>query len=324
MHTRQELLTFALGLEQHYRGQGFSLTLRQMYYQLVARGHLENGQKHYKRIGDVLTKARYEGEFPLNGMVDRGRSIQGGSSTRCDDSIQTGAGDATNWIRNLPEFLLQTHRWYAQETYVSVWVEKEALAEIFEQTCNQLGVGWFACRGYPSVSSLYSFLKTAERATEGERHPRYSFGDSSWEERHHGTAEKVVVLYFGDHDPDGWEIPRSCERNLNILQQRTGTEMEIEFKRIALNMDQIEEFDPPPFPAKITSSRYEKYNEEHDTNDAWELDALEPPVLQQLITENVEAYFDEAIFDQQQEAMGARQDTLRDQMSDPDFYEGIF
>jgi len=128
MHTRSELLDFAVGLESHYRNQGLSLTLRQMYYQLVARGHLENGQKHYKRIGSVLTKARYDGDFPLNGLVDRGRSVAPGDATRCDTSIDTGQTDATNWIENLPEFLMQTDRWYGQPNFVSVWVEKEALA----------------------------------------------------------------------------------------------------------------------------------------------------------------------------------------------------
>lgn len=324
LSTRAELLNYSIQLEAHYRGQGLTLTLRQMYYQCVARGWLENGQKHYKRLGDVLTNARYDGSFPLSGLVDRGRRVHGGTSTRCDLDVDDSLMDAGNWIKGLPEFLMQTARWYDQETYVSVWVEKEALAEVFEQTCGQLGVGWFACKGYPSVSALHSFLKTCRRATRGVRRPTYTFGKSEWTERHQGTAQKVVVLYFGDHDPDGWEIPRSAERNLGSLQLQLGWDIPIEFKRVALNMDQIQQFNPPPFPAKPSSTRFTSYCNEHDTDDAWELDALDPAALRQLITDNVEEYFDQEIYDEQQQAMQERQEALREQMNDPEWIEGIF
>ena len=65
-------------------------------------------------------------------------------------------------------------------------------------------------------------------------------------------------------------------------------------------MDQIEEYNPPPFEAKMSSSRFKKYVEEHDTDEAWELDALEPAVLQALITTNVERFFDQAEYEEQQ------------------------
>lgn len=326
MHTRAELLAFAVELQEQYAADGFSLTLRQMYYQLVSRGWLENGQKHYKRVGDILTQARYNGSFPLDGLVDRGRSVALGDTTRCDTDVDECLKTAGSWIESLPEFLMQTDRWYGQDTYVSVWVEKEALAEIFERTCGQLGVGWFACKGYPSVSALYSYLKGCMYAcSESEREGSYTFNEGAgWTERHSGTASNAVVLYFGDHDPDGWEIPRSCERNLAILQRQLGTDIPIEFKRIALNMDQIEEYDPPPFPAKMTSSRYASYVNEHGIDDAWELDALEPSVLQGLITEQVEEIFDESIYETQQGEMIMRQEELRDRMQDVDFYGDLF
>lgn len=320
--TRAQLLEYSLQMEKHYRGQGLTLTLRQMYYQCVSRGWLENGQKHYKRLGDILSNARYDGAFPLSGLVDRGRSVQGGKSTRCDIDVDDSETDAENWIRGLPEFLMQTDRWFNQDTYVSVWVEKEALAEVFQQTCDQLGVGWFACKGYPSVSALHSFLKIARRATAGNaRRQMFSFGTAEWGERKQGNASKVQVLYFGDHDPDGWEIPRSCERNLQTIQNTLGWGIPIEFTRVALNMDQIEEFDPPPFPAKATSTRFTAYCDEQGTEDAWELDALDPTTLRELIQEHVGEYFDEEIYDAEQAAMVERQDELREQMQDPDFIE---
>lgn len=320
--SRADLLREALAIAKEYRSDNLTLTLRQMYYQLVARGLSPNGQKHYKRIGDVLTQARYDGEYPLDWLVDRGRSVRDGDYTRNDLDVARSLEDATDWVKALPQFLMQTARWYGQSTYVSVWVEKEALSEVFEQVCDELGVSWFACKGYPSVSALWEFLRLCRASTRGaERDPsRYSFGDTaSWRERHAGTATQVVVLYFGDHDPDGWEIPRSAERNLATLQRIKKWKIPIRFERLALSMEQIEEYDPPPFPAKTTSSRYAKYFEEHDTNSAWELDALEPRVLRDLIRAGVTDLFDAGVHEDQQDYVRNRQAELRECMQQPAF-----
>ena len=167
--TGAELLAHANDLVIEYRADGLTLTLRQLYYQCVARGLLRNGQAHYKRLGSILTKARYAGTFPLHGLVDRGRSVHASDSTRCDTSVERALDSARTWVRDLPEFLMQSARWFGQPVYVSCWVEKEALAEVFERTCQELGVGWFACRGYPSVSSLYTFLQELRREAVIER-----------------------------------------------------------------------------------------------------------------------------------------------------------
>lgn len=324
--SRPELLAHTLSIMEEYRQDGLSLTLRQMYYQCVARGLLRNGQKHYKRIGDVLTKARYEGTFPLDGRVDRGRSIHPSDSTRNDESVSAALTAAHQWVESLPAFLMQSARWFRQPIYVSCWVEKEALAEVFEQTCSELGIGWFACRGYPSVSALYAFLRELRSACESEEPQtrRFSLGGShAWSENHRGHAEEVVVLYFGDHDPDGWQIPRSAEKDLGRLQRLLGTDYKITFRRIGLNMDQILRFNPPPFPAKPSSTRFAKYQAEHGTTDAWELDALEPRVLRTLITENVEAMFDEQIYNENQALITERQDELWTAMTSRNFWGGF-
>ncbi len=324
--TRPELLQHCNDIRASYAGQGLTLTLRQMYYQLVARGHLANGQRHYKRVGDLLTGSRYNGSFPLDGLVDRGRTVHRGASTRSDQDgdIDRAVTDAAGMIRALPEFLLRTSRWYAQPWHVSVWVEKEALAEVFEQACSGLGVGWFACKGYPSVSSLHAFIELCVTATRSTRREQsYTFGSGfDWRETHRGKARQVKVLYFGDHDPDGWEIPRSCERNLQRLQDQLGTAIDISFERVALNMDQIVAHNPPPFPAKMTSSRFTSYRDEHGTDDAWELDALDPTTLRGLIETHVDRFWDASIHTNEQAAIGVRQDEMRSRM-DTAWYEEI-
>lgn len=318
--TRSEILEHAVDIAQEFASDGMDITLRQLYYQFVSRGLTGSGQNVYKRIGDVVTEARYTGEFPLEQLVDRGRSIAPGDYTRFDVDPQVALSQAAGIIRSVPGMLLGVDRWQGQSTFVSVWVEKQALEGIFQPICDTLGVSWFACKGYPSVSALWQWLQRAKQVcyTTETRYLHWP-GGAETEEHHDGKADRCVVLYFGDHDPDGWEIPRSAERNLRRLMQLRDIPLDLEFRRIALNMDQIRRYNPPPFEAKITSARYKGYVREHDTQDAWELDALNPRTLRALIEDNVSAYFDSRIHARKERECEEAQDELRLRMESEDF-----
>lgn len=292
-----ELLEHAKVLTQDLLRQGYSLTLRQLYYQLVARAIIPNGQEHYKRLGDTISRARLRGDFPLHWIVDRGRIIHPGEYTHCDDDIQGGLERAARAVRQAPEMLLRRGRWWGQKIHVSVWVEKMALSGVFERPCDELGVSWFACEGYPSHGALFEWLQHTTRAM-GITDPNGMTSERG--DFHKGVAEKCVVLYFGDHDPDGWQIPRSAEDVLRNFAQQGGANLDLRFKRVALNMAQIAQYQPPPFPAKPSSSRYAGYIEEHGTEDAWELDALAPSILDALIRTEVAALFDQARYQELQ------------------------
>jgi hypothetical protein len=234
-------------------------------------------------------------------------------------------------MESIPYWCIAMDRWHGQPVHVSVWVEKEALVGVFQEPCDELGVSWFACKGYPSVSALAGWLDKAREACGGQNGLRR--GSTNWMQNEVGKAARCVVLYFGDHDPDGLEIPRSCERNLDKLQRlaplrwaceqalaygwsqdddgfadevrvRAGDcppefapVLDIEFVNVALTAEQIEQYDPPPFPAKPSSSRFRRYVEETGMEDAWELDALDPTVLRDLIREHVDRYWDQGIHD---------------------------
>lgn len=313
--TREDILAHALEIAESYQDEGMTLTLRQMYYQFVARGISPSGQLHYKRIGDVLTDARYGGEFPIEWLEDRGREVAAGDFTRHDYDVGEALRQAAGWVGNMPSFMLRRARWTGQPVHVSVWVEKQALEGVFEPICNELGVSWFACKGYPSVSALWEWIKLAKAATtpDAEDEPYHFPGtDLSWTERHIGHADRCVVLYFGDHDPDGWEIPRSAQRNLERLMEVKGIDIPVSFRRIALNMDQIRRYSPPPFEAKVTSARYRGYVDEHETEEAWELDALEPTVLRDLIRTQVNGLFNADIAEEQRDEI----EELRGEMTE--------
>jgi len=299
---RAELLDHAKDIAQEYRG---NLTLRQLYYQLVARGYSPNTQRDYKRVGDIVADARLAGTFSFDWLIDRSRTVYAGSYTDLADDVDHALDQAAEGVGYMPHWYLKADRWWGQRKHVSVWVEKEALSGVFERPCNRLGVSWFACKGYPSLSSLYDWVRGVHAVAEEAESPEWD------------GLDEVVILYFGDHDPDGWQIPRSAVERLGQIQTATGLYLPpIRLERVALNMDQIQAYNPPPFPAKMTSSRYAGYVDEHGTDEAWELDALKPNQLQDLIQDGVRSHFDLARHKAVQETIRRRRDEMRDRMKD--------
>jgi hypothetical protein len=258
-----------------YARQGFDLTLRQLYYQFVARGHIPNTMKSYKSLGGIIDQARLGGLLDWNYIVDRTRNVYRTDGAD-DDPAQAIADAARDYALTL---------WEDQPNHVEVWVEKEALAGVVQQAASQVGVNYFACRGYVSQSEMHS---------AGNRFRRY------------GQRDKTnYIVHLGDHDPSGIDMTRDIEDRLLMF---AGPHCPI-IKRVALNMDQIEQYRPPPNPAKSTDSRYGGYLAEYG-DESWELDALDPATLSALITSTVLELRDETLWN----AAYARQETDREQL----------
>jgi hypothetical protein len=107
-----------------------------------------------------------------------------------------------------------------------------------------------------------------------------------------GEGHTPVVIHLGDHDPSGIDMSRDIEDRLYTFAGPG-----VRFIRIALNMDQIEQYQPPPNPAKMSDARANKYVEEYG-DESWELDALPPEVLDELINDEVRNYLDLTSFEQ--------------------------
>jgi hypothetical protein len=101
------------------------------------------------------------------------------------------------------------------------------------------------------------------------------------------------------------------------VQVVKGQLFDVGLDRVALTMEQIEEYDPPPFGAKMTSSRYQRYVDTTGTDDAWELDALEPAVLRELVYSNVDQHFDSSIRNEHAARARELRVELRDRMVEP-------
>lgn len=248
-----------------YQAQGFVLTLRQLYYQFVARDLIPNTERSYKRLGSIVADGRLAGLIDWEAIEDRTRNLE----------------ELAHW-RNPQEILSAVARqfrhdlWATQKRRVEVWIEKEALAGVVAGVCNELDVPYFACRGYVSASEQWRAGRRAYDRARNRRNP-----------------QSTLILHFGDHDPSGMDMTRDNDDRLAMfsggplstrVSSMTGS---VEVRRLALNWDQIEEYGPPPNPAKVTDSRFDAYQARYG-DESWELDALEPAVLVGLIRQEVE------------------------------------
>jgi len=244
-----------------YREQGYTLTVRQIYYQLVSRNYIENNTDEYKNIAGHISNGRKEGYIDWDMIEDRTREFNPIAHWETPADIIRAA--ANQYRRNL---------WEGQKNYIEIWTEKEALISVIEKSASSFDCDSYACRGYNSTSALWEAAKRFIKKTEQGR--------------------ENIILYLGDHDPSGKNMVTVIEKWLPIY----GATVKIE--RIALNMDQVELYDLPPQPLKtnekgeLTDTRAPKYKAEHG-NQSWELDALKPETLDALITNAVKINLDQ-------------------------------
>jgi hypothetical protein len=232
---------------QEYGYQGYRLSLRQLFYQLVARGIIPNTVQAYKRLGDLVSKARLAGLVDWDMIEDRGR-----------ETVVPPMWESPAEVVDAAARQFAIDRWANQHSYVEVIVEKAALEGILIPVCRELGVRFTASRGYCSQSVMYEIGKRLERMSSDK-------------------GKDVHILYLGDHDPSGIDMTRDVAERLSLFSHSL-----VSVTRLALNAEQIEEWHPPENPAKQTDSRFGAYMAKFGTL-SWELDAVDPTTLGNLV-----------------------------------------
>jgi len=235
-----------------YQEQGFKLTLRQLYYQFVSKGIIPNTERSYKNLGTIISSGRRAGYIDWEAIEDRTRFLRKPQTWDCPESIINDAKD-----------IFRMDLWADQDYRVEIWIEKDALIGVIEKVCLDNDVPFFSCRGYVSDSEMWS---AAIRMRTYAKH-----------------GQEVIVFHLGDHDPSGIDMTRDIENRLELFSVNYPG---ITVERIALTMNQIEEQSPPPNPAKVTDSRYKDYRRLYG-DESWELDALEPQYIVNLIQKHI-------------------------------------
>jgi hypothetical protein len=262
-------------LEEHK--QFGKLTVRQVYYQLVSRGVIENSKSSYQKYVNHLTTGRKGGVIPWDAFEDRTRMFYKEPLPRYDLSNESDPQDALkSWFRYALNPKVSTEydlsRWKDQPYYVELWVEKDALAGFLSPLCERLGVGLVVSRGYTS----YTFKQEAiQRFTK-------CLTD--------GSGKVPVLLYLGDLDPSGYDIFRCLNEEIDVAV----------VKRIGLHPQDVNQFSLIPNPIKDTDTRTKGFKNLYPElrDNVYELDALPPGELMDRARENILKYFDEDIHEE--------------------------
>lgn len=314
--SNKERLDFINEIIEEYQEQGYVLTLRQLYYQLVSRDVIPNKQNEYAKLSTLLKEGRMAGIVDWDAIEDRLRKPESPSAWKSPQSIINACIEQ-----------YRKDRQKGQKIYLEVWVEKDALSGVLKRVTEKFGVPIMVNRGYSSASAMFDsyerFLKAIQKGQE------------------------VKVLYLGDFDPSGVDMIRDIKaridefivgsealkdeadfgRNKNLYQERFDDFIEQglqgweadeiareqyaedkakQFKivPIALTKEQIRQYNPPPNPAKITDPRAKDFIAKHG-NTSWEVDALKPEVLNDILTKaiesNIEIELFESVIEEEQE-----------------------
>jgi hypothetical protein len=262
--TTMATIEHADGICRQYAAQGLTLTLRQLYYRFVAGGLIPNRDTEYKRLGTILNDARLAGLIDWHHMEDRTRNLRALSHWDTPSEMIDSAAAS-----------YRIDKWARQPEYLEVWIEKDALVGVIRGIATTHDVPYFSCRGYTSQSEIWA---------AAQRHIR-----------HMKRGQRVTILHLGDHDPSGIDMTRDITDRLALFCESHGYDAPT-VQRLALNWDQIQQYAPPPNPAKLTDSRAYGYISRYG-NDSWELDALEPTVITALINDAITAHRDEYLWD---------------------------
>ncbi len=249
------------------------VTLRQVYYRLVAAGTIENRRAEYSKLSRILTKARLDGLVPWAALEDRTRSTLASG----------GWGDAAAFVAQESDAFLTGYRrdlLQAQAIRPEVWIEKDALSRVAHRAAFPYCVPVIVARGFSSVSYLNEARnRIHENAAAGQR---------------------TLILYFGDLDPSGWAM-------LPCMMETLESEMDcgglVEARRCALTPEQVENYRLPinPDAVKDGDTRAKKYQEQFGDL-AVELDALPPADLAAIVETEIRSVLDLSQFEAQREA----------------------
>lgn len=252
---------------------GYRVTLRQLYYQLVSRNIIPNTLASYNRLSGIVTRARLAAMMDWDRVEDRGRRPQ--------------AHPEFADLAELTEAAIRSYRlprWAEQSYYVELWVEKDALASVLLPLAYKYHITLMVNRGYSSASAMKA---AADRFIA-----------------HSNTGQQCVLLYLGDHDPSGEDMVRDIDERLALFRAL------VDVRKVALTYEQVEEYQPPPNPAKFKDPRAAAYIAKYGTS-SWEVDALHPGVLTEIIDIEVQQVLDEELMDRVREREDYDVDRLR-------------
>jgi hypothetical protein len=226
---------------------GRPMTVRQVFYQATVRGLVEKAESGYQKVQTDLTIMRRAGDLPYDWLADNTRWQR---KPRTFNGVEEALHQTAKFYRK--------NLWANADCYVEIWLEKDALAGVIYPVTSMFDVPLMVARGYASLSFLYN---AAEYINQ--------------------LAVPTYIYHLGDFDPSGVNAGEKIEETLREL----APDAEIFFERIAVNPEQIEAWDLPTRPTKMSDTRAKGFGAE-----SVELDAIEPNQLRALVQAAIEQH----------------------------------
>ena len=226
------------------------MTVRQVFYQATVRGIVEKAESGYAKVQTDLTLMRRAGELPYGWLADNTRWQR---KLRSFDSVQEALENAARLYRK--------NLWTDADSYVEIWLEKDALAGVVLPITAMYDVPLMVARGYASLSFLHN---AAEYINE--------------------LPVPAYIYHLGDFDPSGVNAGERIETSLRELAPSA----EIYFERIAVTEQQITAWNLPTRPTKATDTRARNFG-----SISVELDAIEPNRLRDIVSDAIEEHLPE-------------------------------
>lgn len=245
-----------------FLADGYRLTLRQLHYQLVSRGLVNNTPQEYMKLSKLLTNGGMAGLVDWYAIEDRVRV----------PNIPWCAESASTAIERIAKYDFRLNRQDGQKMYIEVWSEKDALSGILSRVTDEYHINLVINRGYSSCSAMKNAY------------------DRLYENLHM-EGKECVILYIGDHDPSGLDMVRDIRNRLNEFDKCEILPGVFEVKHITLTTEQVYKYQPPENFAKLKDPRAKGYVEEFG-NKSWECDALNPQTLTALLKTEIESFID--------------------------------
>lgn len=268
--TNKAKLDLVNSIIQEYAEDGYIMTLRQLYYQLVSRDIIPNKQNEYSKISILLKEGRMAGIVNWDAIEDRLRIPY---LPYYNNDPQDAIDDTINQYR--------LDRQKGQKIYIEVWVEKDALSGVLKRVTSEYHIRLLVNRGYGSVTAIHdAYNRYKDQIYQGK--------------------EKIIILYLGDHDPSGMDMIRDIRERITEMLEVKEYYNILDVQPIAITMEQIKKYNPPKNPAKLTDPRSKWYIKKYGLN-SWEVDALDPKTLNKLVSQKIENVIDINLFEQVKE-----------------------
>lgn len=269
--TKEEVVEHIIDIVNEYAEDDYTLTLRQLHYQFVKSNWIINHDTAYKKLGTILDDCRYAGVIDWYSIEDRGRIPYIPYSVRDPDHALQDTVDQYRLNRQLD-----------QSTAVELWTEKDALSAILRRSTEKYHIQLVVNKGYTSSSAVY---RSYQRIIQNVRNKQFT-----------------TILYFGDHDPSGLDMIRDIRERLTMMIQKGKHGIKdasniLEILSIGLTMDQIKKHKLPPNPTKMTDTRSKGYIKKFGKT-CWEVDALNPRTLTEIVELNITRQIDMGLYDE--------------------------